>query len=671
MNSAAKKTFIQPYTDKPVFSHSFIASLDNIARRILDISLSLIGIILLSPAFLLIAFLIKRDSPGPVFYRGWRAGRKGRDFQILKFRTMYEREESYQGAKVTAKDDPRITPTGRWLRNTKINELPQLWNVLKGEMSLVGPRPEDPNIAARWPEDVRREVLSVRPGVTSPASVLYRHEENLLQSNSVMDKYLWDILPSKLRLDQLYVRYRTVLTDLDVVFWTAVVLLPSLKEVTVPEHLLYWGPLSVFINRYLNWFLIDTLVSFGAIGTAGIIWRLGAPLDLGIGLASTIALAIALLFSLINSLMGLNRIEWSRARSGDAMDLALSSGMVTLVLFMLNLLWPVEPLLPPSMVVVAGAFTFTGCAAARYRSRLFTGLGLRWLGLRGGSMGSIGERVLIVGAGETAHFGAWLMRNGSLAQAFSILGMVDDNPRMVGTQVDGCKVIGSTQDIPSLLEKHDVGLILFAISNISQSEQERILSLCQNSASRVVLIPDILDSLRAHFPAEEMDRDKIFNKVIHNTTVDKLTGIYNKQHFLNLVEAELPRARRYGHDLSAIVIVVDYIRPDETTYVPAVGARVMREVAERCQNNIRQIDLLGRYNGNKFAILLPETNEAAAYFVAERIRRYIINKPVESDFGSLALTVRLGVASYCGDDSGGASLLERALAAMDVKEIAL
>ncbi len=122
----------------------------------MDVCASALGLVFLSPFFLVIAWMIKRESPGPVFYRGPRMGRKGKPFGILKFRTMWEERASYDGPSVTARDDPRVTPLGRWLRHTKVNELPQLWNVLVGEMSLVGPRPEDPGIVATWPEEVRQ-----------------------------------------------------------------------------------------------------------------------------------------------------------------------------------------------------------------------------------------------------------------------------------------------------------------------------------------------------------------------------------------------------------------------------------------------------------------------------------------------------------------------------------
>ena len=166
-------------------------------KRALDVAFSLAALVLLAPFFGLVAVAIKRDSPGPVIYRGARVGREGKVFEILKFRTMYEAPESYSGPRVTAHDDPRVTPLGRWLRSTKLNELPQFWNVLVGEMSLVGPRPEDPFIAQSWPAAVRDEIFSVRPGITSPASVLYRNEEALLCAKDLFRQYVHELTPTR------------------------------------------------------------------------------------------------------------------------------------------------------------------------------------------------------------------------------------------------------------------------------------------------------------------------------------------------------------------------------------------------------------------------------------------------------------------------------------------
>jgi lipopolysaccharide/colanic/teichoic acid biosynthesis glycosyltransferase len=139
---------------------------------------------------------------------------------------------------ITAAGDTCVATVGHWLRKTKIKELPQLSNVLRDEMSLVGPHPEDYNIAMSWPDEIRAEVLSARSGITNPASVVYRDEESLLNASNLMDSYLRDVIPSKLRLDLLYIRNRTVLSDLDVIFWMVVALLPRLRYITIPESLL-------------------------------------------------------------------------------------------------------------------------------------------------------------------------------------------------------------------------------------------------------------------------------------------------------------------------------------------------------------------------------------------------------------------------------------------------
>ncbi len=466
-------------------------------RRSLDLIGSLVGLILLAPLFAFIALLIKRDSPGPVLYRGPRVGKGGREFHILKFRTMHETKKSYNSHKVTAHDDPRITPFGRWLRNTKLNELPQLWNVLKGEMSLVGPRPEDPEIVKEWPEDARREILSVRPGVTSPASVIYKDEENLLNSSQVMEDYLLSILPSKLRLDLLYVRNRTLLSDLDTIFMTLVALVPRIKTQDIPEHLLFWGPLSRFFSRHLNWFLIDTLIAFLSMGITGVIWRSAGPLDLGLGQAVLIAIGTAFLFSLINILTGMNRVSWSRARPSEALGLALSSSIVTVLLQIIN--WLLGLPLPWGMLLVAGLLAFLGFLAARYRTRLLTGIATRWLKARK-QAAHVGERVLIIGAGELGQFAAWLLTTSQHSGMFSIVGMVDDDPRKQGLRINGCDVIGNTEDIPRLVEDRDVGVILYSINNITPAQRQRILELCRATAARLIPIPDILALLWSYFP---------------------------------------------------------------------------------------------------------------------------------------------------------------------------
>ncbi len=490
--------------------------LDDVARRGLDLATALVGFVLLSPIFLLLAVLIRRDSPGPTFYWGERVGRGGKPFHILKFRTMYEDTASYDGPRVTGQGDPRITPLGQWLRDTKLNELPQLWNVLKGEMSIVGPRPEDKNFVDHWTPEAREVLLSVRPGITSPASVLYRDEENMLRSGDVVDQYLKVILPSKLRLDLLYVHNRSLLTDLDVIFWTVMALLPQLKSKRVPEHLLFWGPMARFMSRYASWFVLDSLSAFVAIVITGLIWRSNGPLELGRGLAVAVALSIALIFSVVNALLGIGRIVWSRADTNDAVALGLSTSLTTGILLLINMLWSARPvpipylgqqLLPSGLIIVTGFLAFVGFATMRYRMRIITGLSGHWITLRSRS-NHVTERVAIVGAGEAGLLAAYLLQKAELGQAFSLVGMVDDSPRKQGARIGGVQVLGNTDELGELTSLHDIGLVVFAIENIHPAQKDRILRLCQQAGVRTVVLPDILQNLRDQLgvePTEVMD----------------------------------------------------------------------------------------------------------------------------------------------------------------------
>ncbi len=188
--------------------------IDSIFKRLFDLIISTIVIIVSLPLWLSVAIAIKFDSPGPVFYRGKRVGKNMKIFSILKFRTMLVNAPNL-GPAITHSDDQRITPVGRILRKLKIDEMPQLINVLKGEMSIVGPRPEDPKYVAYYPEEYE-QILKVRPGMASPAFIKYRHEEKLLlkAKDKIENFYITEILPDKLRLDIEYAKNHSLKGDL-------------------------------------------------------------------------------------------------------------------------------------------------------------------------------------------------------------------------------------------------------------------------------------------------------------------------------------------------------------------------------------------------------------------------------------------------------------------------
>lgn len=200
------------------------------AKRIFDLLLSIMGLIMLLPLFLLIALWIKLDSPGPVFFRQERVGRFGRLFRIHKFRTMRVGAEQ-QGPQITIGDDQRITRSGRFLRQHKLDELPQLLDVLVGDMSLVGPRPEVSLYVAEYPEKIRAVVLSVPPGITDFAAIEYRDESRILGLAADPDlAYRKQILPVKLEFYVRYVQERSLRLDLIILWKTLVCLLPLKKH---------------------------------------------------------------------------------------------------------------------------------------------------------------------------------------------------------------------------------------------------------------------------------------------------------------------------------------------------------------------------------------------------------------------------------------------------------
>jgi lipopolysaccharide/colanic/teichoic acid biosynthesis glycosyltransferase len=189
-------------------------------KRLFDLFSSLSGLIILSPLFVIVELLIKLDSSGSVFHRGRRIGKDGRPFYIYKFRTMVA-DASKRGPAITTIDDQRITGVGSFLRKTKIDELPQLINVVKAEMSLVGPRPEDPRYVELYTPEQRR-VLKVRPGITSAASFAYRHEEQILSESDLEKTYCTEVLPAKLKIDLDYLSRRTLFSDLILILRTII-----------------------------------------------------------------------------------------------------------------------------------------------------------------------------------------------------------------------------------------------------------------------------------------------------------------------------------------------------------------------------------------------------------------------------------------------------------------
>jgi lipopolysaccharide/colanic/teichoic acid biosynthesis glycosyltransferase len=188
-------------------------------KRMFDLTVAVVGLLLLSPLMTIVALLVKADSPGPILFRQERIGKGFRPFYIYKFRTMIQ-DAPQKGGPITFGDDPRITRVGRLLRKTKIDELPQLINVLKGDMSLVGPRPEVREFVELFRQDYE-EILKMRPGITDMASLKYRDEAAILgRSENPKEEYVTSMLPDKIRLAKEYIRCSSFIFDLRLIFRT-------------------------------------------------------------------------------------------------------------------------------------------------------------------------------------------------------------------------------------------------------------------------------------------------------------------------------------------------------------------------------------------------------------------------------------------------------------------
>lgn len=186
-------------------------------KRTFDILASFFGLIILSPLLLVAGLLVRFSSEGPVLFRQERTGRHGIPFTIYKFRTMFV---DHGGSSVSVKGEKRITPIGAVLRKFKIDEFPELWNILIGDMSFVGPRPDMPEYAARL-QGKQREILTVRPGLTSPASIKYAREEELLSLVPDPQKHFDEVIwPDKMRMNLEYIKRRTFIGDIVLIFKT-------------------------------------------------------------------------------------------------------------------------------------------------------------------------------------------------------------------------------------------------------------------------------------------------------------------------------------------------------------------------------------------------------------------------------------------------------------------
>ncbi len=492
-------------------------------KRIFDFLVSSFSLLILSPFLALVALLIKPDSPGQVLYRGLRVGKDGEPLHVYKFRTMADGQDS--GPRITTSDDRRVTPLGRVLRRTKINELPQLFNVVRGEMSLVGPRPEDPKYVALYTSEQRR-VLSVLPGMTSPATLIYWREEEMLNQTTLEDVYVNVLMPDKLKLDLEYIEHRSFLVDLDILFRTALALVPLIYWSAPDIEDLLFGPVQRLIRRHVSWFMLDFGLAFASISMAAALWSMAgwsAPIW---AIRVVYFLVMCSAYSLVNQFLGLQRSMWQYASSQESVRLLESTALSTALLAMADILFPIVSPLPMGLILLSGFFTFAAFTVARYRFRLISGIKWRWRRLRGQPEPKR-ERVLIVGAGDMGQLLAWRLQNGQEGRSYQVVGFVDDNPEKLGLSIHGANVLGSRRRIPTLVNDRRVDLIAIAIHNIATNQLRDIVSICEATTARVKMVPDLVDLFNTR-PTLSVLQDVSLSGSMESQTIRVSSSTWNR-----------------------------------------------------------------------------------------------------------------------------------------------
>lgn len=466
---------------------------NGILIRVFDVVVAATLLILLSPLLLLFALLIKVTSPGPIFYHAQRIGKEGQLFYLLKFRSMVVGAD--KGTAVTLKNDARITPIGRWLRRTKLDELPQLWNVLTGEMALVGPRPEAPRYVELYtPQE--RAVLTVRPGITSAASICYRHEEQLLHGEEWETTYINKVMREKLAIDLAYLEKHSFAGVLNILLHTVLAIFnyePTVRQSEeAPQALAELLKHAEAPSRWRRFFatrlrhaLVDGSLVVLSLWVALFLRFEGAvPSREALALAYATPLAVVVYLVAIRQAK-IYRFLWQYAGAREVWRIGVAAIGGMIVLILLDLLYPApERPIPLSVFLIGGVFIAGGLTVIRYRGRLLTGAMGYIQPVVGGPNR---QRVLIIGAGRAAMgVGEKLSRQ---LMDYEMVGYIDDDPRKHGLWSRGGEVLGGREKIESVVKERDVSLIVLAIHHILPADFHAILGICQRTTAQLLILP--------------------------------------------------------------------------------------------------------------------------------------------------------------------------------------
>ncbi len=431
-------------------------------KRSFDVCIAALGLALTAPLLAIIAILIKLDSRGPAIFRQVRVGQGFRPFTILKFRTMAV-DASGACAPLTVGQDPRITRVGRVLRKFKLDELPQLVNVLVGDMSFVGPRPEVPRYVERLRAQFS-EVLTVRPGITDLASLRYIDEAALLScSSNPEEEYQLKVLPEKLRLATLYIRHMSLRLDFAIIVQTllhisrvpvVVFTLPDLKAAVEPPLTSLWTNLSPFIMKWRRpiFVVLDLALIISANYLAFALRYDGMIPASELHTFEQTVLALVAIRGVAFALFGLNEGLWRYTSVWDLQNI-LKGVLISTVVFYGWIHWVMEISGYPRSVFAIDAILLIGfLAGVRLSSRIFRDKGVF----------QKKRKVLVVGAGDSGERVVREMKTRSVFNCQPI-GLVDDNIALLNQRIHGVRVLGTVGDLPKLVEALRPEVVVVAV----------------------------------------------------------------------------------------------------------------------------------------------------------------------------------------------------------------
>jgi FlaA1/EpsC-like NDP-sugar epimerase/lipopolysaccharide/colanic/teichoic acid biosynthesis glycosyltransferase len=443
-------------------------------KRTLDVCGALAVLLVTWPLFLVIALAIKLDSSGPAVYAQVRVGRGGRRFWLYKFRSMCVGAD--KGAAITGPRDSRITRVGRFLRPVRIDEWPQLFNVLKGDMSLVGPRPETPAVADTYTAE-QREILNVRPGITGPTQLAWLDEQDMLPRGVNPDQhYVTYLLPLKLESDLRYVRSRTEARDLGYLIQTPFRL----------AQLLLSRPGSGRGRK-----LARLLVDLGAVmvGT-GLAFLARYDGNLPAGEARTLFLGLPFVAAAYGAAfvsLRTYRAIWRYSGVEDfwlLLRACLLGGCATAAAMRL-LAWPY----PRTVLILAPVLAFLFMGGGRLICRTAV------TAFPASAKTSKRRRVIIVGAGRTGEaIAREILSRPHLG--YSLMGFVDDDPRLLGSQLHNLAVLGTTAELPELAQRLQLDEAIIAISQLSLTGARNIGDACTRAGIEFKTLPSMSQLVR-------------------------------------------------------------------------------------------------------------------------------------------------------------------------------